>query len=111
VGVPVTPVNAGLYRREPRFSLDLQVFLQASFLKSGSICPSHPAELAGRGKFCRVTEPARQFPPGRNFLPRAKSMFNQNLPPFGMSLANAHAGKTPKSNVARYPEWRDQNDF
>jgi hypothetical protein len=106
----VTPVNAELYRREPVFSAVLLAFSHVTFLKSGSICPSHWAEFAARGKFCRVENGARQLSPGAIYLVRAKSMFNQNLPFRGTGLANAHAGKTPKS-IARYPERRDQNVF
>jgi len=92
-------VNLGLYRREPVFSLDLLGFSQASFLKSGINCPLHPVEFAGSGNICPVARGTRQFPPGPIFLANTKSMFNQNLRPFGTTLANAYAGKTPKSTL------------
>jgi hypothetical protein len=85
-------------------------FLRVTFLKSGSICPSHQAVFAGCGKFCRAGTGMRQLSPGAIFLTRAKSMFNQNLPFSGTALANDHAGKTPKS-IARYPERRDHYVF
>jgi hypothetical protein len=106
----VTLVNSALYRREPVFSLVSLAFSRPTFLKSGRICPSHQAEFAGCGKFCRVENRARQLSPGPIFLRHTKSMFNQNLPFSGTGLANAHAGKTPKS-IARYPERRDQDVF
>jgi hypothetical protein len=108
--IAVTLVNVELYRREPVFSAVLLAFSLSLFSKSGSICPSHPAKFAECGKFCRVENRARQLSPGTIFLSHAKSMFNQNLPFSGTALANAHAGKTPKS-IARYPERRDQNVF
>jgi hypothetical protein len=75
--------------------LVLLVFSRVTFLKSGSICPCHPAVFAGCGKFCRVGKRTRQLSPGRFFLFDTKSMFNQNLPFSGTALANGHAGKTP----------------
>jgi len=79
--------------------LDLLVFSRASFLKSGINCPLHPAEFAGSGNICPAARRARQFPPGPIFLANTKSMFNRNLLPFGTTLANAYAGKTPKSTL------------
>jgi hypothetical protein len=104
-------VYFGLCRREPGFSSDLLDFSPASFQKSGINCPVRPAGFAGSGNFCPAARRTRQFPPGPIFLSDRKSMFNQNLLPFGTTLANAYAGKTPKSTLLHTQNGETKNVF
>src|SRR5476649_444439 len=97
---PSSLLNMTLCRREPIFSAVFRSFSQPPFMKSGVICPLHPARIADGGKFCRAGRAARKRLPGPIFLTAAKSMFNQVLRRTGMALANGYAGKTPKEHCS-----------
>jgi len=93
-------VSHVLFRHGAAFFADFCNFSPTHLLKTGVICPSHRAKIAGCRKILPVIRVTGKIPPDRIFRPRAKSMFNRDLLPTGTGLAKDTPGKMPKEHCS-----------